>query len=170
MEVVAPKPTVIRDFEKDAALILEGQGLHLTRDGRWKHFRPDRVADLTWGDVRAFLEANYSGVCPLAEQGLPCDAPGHPSRWEEWRFYFDRCRQNVREQRSAGTLFRGDDCTVGYAEVPGKLLRALQNDFPDEFGGICGESFVEPTALLRALERHSALNFFVVNPSRTARA
>lgn len=165
MEVQVKPTVVLRDFEADARVILEGKGMHLTRDGRWKHFGPDRVADLTWGDIRAFLEANYPARCPME----PCRMPGHPDFFEEWRFYFDSCRKNIREQRSGGTLYRGDDATVGYAEVPGKLLRALQNDFPEDFGGIGGECLVEPTDLLRALERSSALNFFVLNPTRMAK-
>lgn len=164
MEVVVTTPTVIRDFEVDAATILKGLGLHLTADGRWKHFGPDRLKDLTWADVGAFIEANYPERCQAPE----CKMPGHPSRRAEWDFYFQKCRQSVREGRSAGTLFRGDACTVGYAEVPGKLLRALQNDFPEEFGGLNGEHLVEPTDMLKVMERHSVLNFFVVNPSRSA--
>ena len=155
-------PTVLRNFETDAKEILEGMGMHLTRDGRWKHFAPERLQDLTWGDIRAFVERNYDPVCRDPE----CPVKGHPDRFEEWKQILTEARKQARADRGSGTLYKGSGAIVGQALIPIKLKNALMNDFPEDFGGLDGD-YASPSDFLRALERCSNLDCFVIVPSRS---
>lgn len=162
MEVHVKAPTVLRDFETDAKDILEnGYGMHLRPDGKFYHFRAERLSDLTWADIRAFLERNYPPVC----DGENCPVKGHPDRFEEWKNILVEARKQARAQRSDGTLYKGDGAIVGQALIPYKLKNALMNDYPADFGDINGD-FASPTDFLKALEGCSNLDCFVIVPSR----